>query len=238
MISFVGYQLKSYIRSFLFIPPVVLYISWVGILYAYSNMNILGSYATSAVGLYMMMTWIAMNIFRLEETAEKHILIVQLKNRNYYLCGKWFACLAFLIPLIIIGHFYPILMGGILEPLSASEHMLSLYAHLSLGVYGILVGSFFAGTRLAEKKYIWLLTALTVTASLSYEQLAALLPVAFDWLLWLLPPLRFAYLPLKESVNGTVPSDFLASFSLSLFYTVIVGLIIQRMFMRSEEGKG
>ena len=219
----------------MFIPPVAIYVSWIGILYAFTTMNALSSYANSAVVLFLIMTWITMNLFLLEEVAEKHILMVHLKRKSYFLRGKWIACLVVMLPLIAFAHLYPVVFNVFVEPLTGAQHILSLYCHLVLGAFGILIGSFFAGTGLAKRKYAWLLTALTVTASMAYSQLAELLPSWLGWILWLLPPLRYAYGPLKDSLHGELPPGFLASFSLSLFYLLIVGIIVHRLFHRHED---
>lgn len=234
MKSFVMYQLKNYIRSLMFIPPVALYISWIGILYAYSNMDILGSCANSAVGLYLIMTWISMNVSRLEEAAEKHILIVHLRQKEHFLYGKWLTCLVMMIPLIIFAHFYPIISNSFTVSLTTPDHILSLYCHVGLGILGILTGSFFAVTKITETRYVWLLCALTVTTSLAYSQISELLPKGIAIVLWVLPPLRFLYEPLKESGANGLPVGFLASCSLAIFYMLLAGIVILKMFMKNE----
>lgn len=235
MKSFVMYQLKNYIRSLIFIPPVVLYICWIGILYAYSTMDVLNSYANSAVVLYVILTWISMNIFRLEEEAEKHILLVHLKQKDHFLFGKWIACIVMMLPLVLIAHFYPIVTNSFHSVITPTYHFLSIYCHVGLGLLGIITGSFFGGTNITRTKYVWLLSALTVTASLAHSQISELLPTGFSWLLWVLPPLHFFYEPLKYSGTSGLPPGFLASFSMAMFYILIAGVVVIKMFMRKEK---
>lgn len=235
MKSFVLYQLKNYIRSLIFIPPVAIYISWIGVLYAYSSMSILGSYANSAVGLFIIMTWISMNILRLEEVAEKHILLVHLRQKEHFLFGKWLSCVVMMIPLVVIAHFYPILTDNFITTPTSEYHILSMYSHIGLGILGILTGSFFTATKITETRYVWLLSALTVTASLAHSQIVELLPKGFSWLLWGLPPLRFLYEPLKESTYRGMPEGFLADFSLAFFYILIAGIVVLKMFLKNEK---
>lgn len=235
MKSFVLYQLKNYIRSLIFIPPVALYICWIGIQYAYNSMGILSSYANSAVVLFVVMTWITMNIVRLEEEAEKHILLVHLRQKEHFLYGKWLTCLVMMLPLVLIAHFYPLITNNFVNAITTYNHILSFYSHTGLGILGILTGSFFAGTKITETRYVWLLSALTVTASFAHSQIADLLPKAISWILWFLPPLRLLYEPLKGSDSGGIPTGFLSSFSLTLVYILIAGLVIQSMFMKNEK---
>lgn len=235
MKSFILYQLKNHVRSLMFIPPVALYICWIGILYAYSTTDALGSYTNSAVILFVIATWISMNIFRLEEEAEKHILLVHLRQREHFLYGKWFACVMMIVPLIVFAHVYPIVTNSIARSITMTEHILSLYVHFGLAVLGILIGSFFCGTSMSKSRYVWLLCALTVTASFAYSQLVELLPKWLSWLLWLLPPIRFFYEPLKVSGSSELPAGLLASFSMAMFYILVVGVLVIKMFMKKEK---
>jgi len=235
MKSFITYQLKNYMRSLFFIPPVALYFIWVFILYAYSSMNPLNSYANSAIVLYFIMTWITMNVFRIDEEAEKHILLVHLSQKEHYLYGKWLTCVVMMLPLLVIAHFYPIITNSFTEALTPIDHVLSFYCHIGLGGLGILVGSFFAGTSITKKRYVWLLTTLTVTLSFAHSRLTEILPSGFSLVLWILPPVRFFYEPLKESGLASLPPGFLAAFCLATFYMLIGSIIVLKMFMRNEK---
>ncbi len=235
MNSFIVYQLKNYIRSLIFIPPVALYLCWVSIQYAYTTADVLSSYANSAVVLYIILTWISMNIFRLEEEAEKHILLVHLKQKEHFLYGKWLTCIVMMLPLAVFAHFYPIVADSFMVPVTSTSHILSLYCHIGLGSLGIMTGSFFAGTNIAKARYIWLLSALTVTASLAHSQLVELLPSGLSWILWILPPLRFLYEPLKAGSMDALPPGFLASFCMAMFYLLIAGIVVLKMFMKKEK---
>ena len=234
MKAYVLYQLKSYIRSYLFIPPITLYSVWVIILYAYSSNDILASYIQSAVVLFFVAAWMTMNIFRLDETAEAHMLLVHLRQKEHYLYGKWLVSLLMLILLLLFAHFYPIVSNSFTQPLTSANHILSLYSHAGLGGLGILVGSFFTATKINSSKYIWLMTALTATAALAYPKMVEIFPAGISWILWILPPLRFFYEPLQEAGATGLPSGFLASFSLGACYLVVVTVVTLKLFMRNE----
>lgn len=228
------YQLKSYARSYLFIPPVTIYLVWVFILYSYSSNDIMSSYIQSAIALFIIVTWMTMNIFRLEETAENHILLVHLGQKENYLYGKWFVCMIMLLPLVVFAHLYPILSNSFVQPLTSADHILSLYSHIGIGGLGILIGSFFTATKMSHSKYVWLLTALVITASLAYPKMIEVLPSKISWILWILPPIRFFYEPLREASVTGLPTGFLASFSLAICYLAVAAVITLKMFLRNE----
>ncbi|MBD3109892.1 hypothetical protein IEO70_16245 [Bacillus sp. AGMB 02131] len=235
MKSYVLYQLKSYSRSYLFIPPITLYFVWVIILYAYSSNDILASYIQSAIVLFFIAAWMTMNIFRLEEKAEAHMLLVHVRQKEHYLYGKWLVCLLMLIPLVLIAHFYPIVSNSFLHPLKSTDHILSFYSHVGLGGLGIFVGSFFAASKINKSKYIWLMTALTATAALAYPKMAEVFPAGISWILLVLPPLRFFYGPLQEASSTGLPVGFMASFSLGVCYLVVGAVVTLKLFMRNEK---
>ena len=235
MKAFITYQLKNYIRSLLFIPPVALYMAWVIVQYSYSSVDIMSSYSNTAIVLFIIATWIVMNVFRIEDEAEKHILLVQLSQKEQFLYGKWLTCILFILPLVILAHFYPIVTSSFNQPVAVTDHLLSLYAHIGLATLGILTGSFFSGTKLTNSHYVWLLTALTITTSFAYPKLIEALPSAISWILWILPPLRYFYEPLKAATTGGLPIGFLASFFFSFFYMLIIGIVIFKLFLKNED---
>ncbi len=235
MQSYVTYQMKNYIRSLLFIPPMTLYVIWIIVQYTYGNVDILSSYSNSSIILYIIATWITMNIFQMEEKAEKHILLMHLQQTEHFLYGKWIAGVAMTLPLIMVAHFYPLIMKSFNAEVNVYQHFLALYSHIGLVLLGILTGSFFTAANSIKAKYVWLLIAVTIALSLAYSQLADLLPKALSWILWILPPLRYFYEPLKEDVINGLPSGFLASFSFAIFYMIIAAIIILKMFMKHDK---
>ena len=234
MKSFVLYQLKNYIRSNLFIPPITLYFVWVIILYTYDSNDIMDSYIQSAVMLFFVTTWMTMNIFRLEETAEAHMLLVHLKQKEHYLYGKWLVCLLMVLPLVLFAHLSPIVTNSFAQSLTSADHLLSLYSHIGLGGLGILLGSFFTATKINSSKYIWLMTALIAISALAYPQIVEALPSAIAWILWILPPIRFFYEPLQEASISGLPTGLMASFSLAVGYVAIATAVTLKLFMRNE----
>ena len=235
MKAFITYQIKNYIRSLLFIPPVALYMAWIIVQYSYRNVEVMSSYSNTAIVLVVIATWISMNVFRIEEKTEKHILLVQLPRREQFLYGKWITCLLFTLPLVFLAHFYPILTDSFNRPLVVTDYILSFYAHIGLAGLGVLTGSFFCGTKVKDSYYVWLLTALTVTSSFAYPLLIEALPNFISWVLWILPPLRYFYEPLKQATISGLPVGFLASFSFAVFYILIMGIIILKLFMKNED---
>lgn len=187
MSAFIRYQLTSFIRSLKFIPPTTLFLAWVFILYAYNNAPILSSYGVSSIGLYVTMTWMTMALFSLEEDSEKHMLFFQLGSKWKYLIGKWLSLLIVMIPLFVYAMLYP-MMGKLFKgQVTLAAGTLSTFSHLMFCIFGILVGTLFAATKLSMKRYAWLTAVLIIVVSLAQTAMIDKLPI-LKWVLWFVPP--------------------------------------------------
>lgn len=187
MSAFVQYQLISFIRSLKFIPPVVFYFAWIFILYAYKNVPILSSYAVSSIAIYLIMTWITMSIFTLDEDSEKHILISHLRSKLSYLYGKWLTLLVIMIPLLLFAVFFPIITESFRGNMSLKLYIFTFYSHLVFVIFGMLVGTLFSATKLATKKYAWLSSVFIIVVSLASKSIIEIMAFA-KWILWIFPP--------------------------------------------------
>lgn len=187
MLAFVRYQLISFVRTLKFIPPFVIFFAWVFILYAYKNVPILSSYAVSSIAMYLIMTWITMSIFTLDEESEKHILISHLRRKVSYLFGKWLTILVLMIPLLLFAIFFPIITESFKGNMSIKLYAFAFYSHMVLLSFGILVGTMFSATKLATKKYAWLSAVFIIVVSLASKSIIDL-SMFFKWILWFFPP--------------------------------------------------
>ncbi|KGR76299.1 hypothetical protein [Ureibacillus sinduriensis] len=233
MQGFIRYQFISYIRSLKIIPPATVFCVWLFLLYAYSNVPILSSYAVSSMAIYLVMTWLTMNVFSIEEEIEKNMLFVQLTSKTRYLFGKWGICLLFAVLFMALAILYPIVMGSFKGPIRPIHIGLSIYSHLILAWFGILIGTIFSVTSFATKKYSWLSALLVLTISLSYEGLSEKITV-LKWLLLLFPPVTHVLIFLKDDEITQIDGDFLQLAIWVFLYSVIGTIVVVRMFLRKE----
>lgn len=85
---FTAYQLKKLIRSYTFIPPYIIYMIWIAMLYVYSGQSILSSYASSTIVLLAVSAWLTNNIYQLENNKERQLLFIQFNSKLKYLTHK------------------------------------------------------------------------------------------------------------------------------------------------------
>ncbi|WP_336045656.1 hypothetical protein [Solibacillus ferritrahens] len=233
MSAFIRYQLISFVRSLKFIPPFAIFFVWVFILYAYKNVPILSSYGASSIAMYLIMTWITMSIFTLDEESEKHILISHLKRKVSYLFGKWLTILVIMMPLLLFAIFYPIFTESFKGDMSLKLYVYAFYSHLAFMTFGILVGTLFSATKLATKKYAWLSSVLIIVVSLSSKSIIEISSF-FKWIIWIFPPVFkvIGYMEGEDQVllntSVIIDSVFVA------IYLIIVAVMLVSLFRKKE----
>lgn len=233
MSAFVRYQLISFIRSLKFIPPAAIYLAWVFILYAYKNVPILSSYGVSSIAMYLIMTWLTMAIFAMEEESEKHILFSHLGSKVRYLVGKWLTILLIMIPLLMFAIFYPILTGSFKGEMSLALYVFAIYSHLALSIFGILVGTLFSATKLAVKKYAWLSAVLVIVVSLAAKAIIKTAAI-FKWIMWIFPPVFRVIGHMDGGDRVLINNSMLMDGVLVMVYLVLGAAILVPLFRRKE----
>lgn len=233
MSAFVRYQLISFVRSLKFIPPVVIFLAWVFILYAYKGVPILSSYAVTSIAMYLIMTWITMSIFTLDAESEKHILISHLRRKVNYLLGKWLTILIVIIPLLLFAIFFPIIAGSFKGFMSIKLYAFAIYSHLVLSTFGILVGTLFSATKLATKKYAWLSAVFIIVISLASKSIIDI-AMFFKWILWVFPPV-FKVIGYMEGEDQVLINKSLILDSMFVIAYLIMGVAMLVPLFRKKE---
>ena len=231
MKAFVRYQLISYIRTLKFIPPAVIFLVWVFILYAYKNVPILSSYAVSSIALYLTIAWITMSIFTMEEESEKHILFAHLKSKGRFLAGKWIALLIIMFILALFAIFYPLIIGSFLRKMTVGDYGMAFYSHILFAFFGILVGTLFSATTLSLKKYAWLAAVFVIVASLASKSLIESFPF-LEWIVWIFPPVFKVIKYMEDPI--IVDISFMIDLIFVLLYTLGIAILTIFLFKRKE----
>lgn len=233
MSGFIRYQFISYLRSLKIIPPVTLFIVWVILFYTYKGVPILSSFAITSIAIYLVITWITMNIFSIEEENEKHILFTHLGSKQHYLWGKWAVCFIISFVLILFAIIYPILMNNFKGTILLGHLSLSIYSHIFLAIFGILIGSFFSITAMAGKKYAWLSAILVIVVSISYEGIVEKFNF-FKWALILFPPVYNVNKYLSGNDTVRIDNDFWFQMAWVIAYIIIILVLTIKMYLKKE----
>ena len=233
MSAFVRYQLTSLIQSLKFIPPVVIFLAWIFILYAYRGVPILSSYAVSSISIYLIITWITMSIFTLDEESEKHILISHLGKKLSYLFGKWLTILVVTIPLLLFAIFFPIITKSFNGNMSIKLYAFAFYSHFVFVIFGILVGTLFSATKLATKKYAWLSAALIIVVSLASKSIIER-AMFFKWILWIFPPVFKVIGNTGDEDQVLINTPIIIDGVFVAVYLIIGAAMLVSLFLKNE----
>ncbi|WP_449623121.1 hypothetical protein [Robertmurraya sp. Marseille-Q9965] len=233
MSAFIRYQILSYVRSLKFIPPVALFFVWVFILYAYKNVPILSSYAISSIAMYLIITWITMSIFTLDEESEKHILISHLRSKVSYLFGKWLTILVFMIPLLLFAVFFPIIIDSFKGTMSLKLYIYTFYSHFVFTVFGVLVGTLFSATKLATKKYAWLSSVFIIVVSLASKSIIEIITFS-KWVLWVFPPVFKVIRSMEGEDQLLINRQFIFDGVFVVVYLIIGSAMLIPLFLKKE----
>ncbi|MDW0116812.1 hypothetical protein QTL97_07700 [Sporosarcina thermotolerans] len=230
--GFIRYQFGSYLRSLTFIPPLTLFIGWIIVFYTYSGVPIMSSYAVTCISLYLVMTWVAMNVFALEGESEKNLLFVQLPNKRDYLWGKWVVCFLVASILGLIAIAYPMLISSFKGTVRLVHIGAAIYGHLFFAVFGIIVGSFFSNIKMESKKFAWLSAMLVIAVSIAYEGIVEKVYI-FKWILLPFPPVSQFLMHFTDDAL-LIDKNFWLDAAWVVCYSFIYFLVITRMFYRKE----
>lgn len=232
MSAFIRYQTVSFIRSLKFIPPVVVFLAWVFIQYAYKNVPILSSYGGSSIALYLAAAWMTMAIFTLQKVSEKHILFTHLGSKLSYLIGTWLAALVMMLPLLLFAIFFPIVTGSFKGRMTVELYAFSFYSHIVFTLFGFIVGTTFSATKLAVKKYAWLATVFVIVVSLAAKSLIEAAPV-LKAIVWIFPPV---YQVIDHMSGGEllVMGESMLAHCLFVFGYILIGGSLTMWFFRKR----
>ncbi|MDK4213192.1 hypothetical protein QJ528_03785 [Staphylococcus warneri] len=230
---FTTYQFKKLIRSYTFIPPYIVYMIWIAMLYVYSGQSILSSYASSTIVLLSVSAWLTINIYQLENNKERQLLFIQFNSKLNYLTHKLYFSLLTLIPLIIFSILYPIIFNRFSEKVSIVHMTLAIHIHVIVVIFGVLIGTFICIQNVMSRKYSWLLLILILLISIMRHTLVISLPVT-KYILWLIPPVGELIQIYQYPLNQLISIQFLLITVWILSYIIIFIIGLYYLFSKSE----
>jgi hypothetical protein len=174
------------------------------------------------------MTWVAMNVFSLEEESEKNLLFVQLPSKKDYLWGKWVVCFLIASLLTLFAIAYPFLMSSFKEAVQLVHISVAIYGHLFFAIFGIVVGSFFSNIKVESKRFAWLSVMLVIAISVAQEGIIEKAYI-FKWILLPFPPVSQILLHFTDEALS-IGKDFWLDAAWVVCYSCICLLVITRMF--------
>ncbi|MBF0813523.1 ABC transporter permease [Staphylococcus sp. KG4-3] len=231
--SFLKYEHLKFLTSYQFIAPVFTYLLWVIGIYIYRDMPVLSSYGSTAIGLFIVMTWMTIINFGRDTLNERHIFYMQLKSKTTYLLIKILYLYLFSTLLIIFSLIYPLLLSVFDKPVSFNFVLIGIVTHLLLSMFGIVLGAFITNTKIATKSYRWLLTIFIMLIIFTKEVLITTVPFT-KWILWLLPPISNLLNQLNSDNLSLLNNNFLLLCLFAVIYILIALKLLIVLFKKTE----
>lgn len=233
MSNFLQYQIKNFGKTYKFIPPYIIYITWIVLLYVYKNIPILSSYATSFIVLTFIATWLTIIILQNDTLNEKELHYIQLQSLYKYLTGKFIFSLFLLLPLILFALVYPLIMQVYDKDINLIQLSLGVYSHFSGCILGIIIAFILTGTSIANKKFSWLIGVFILLISLLKEVLVTYLPL-LKYIIWLLPPFSEINGILAHGDDVKISIPLLLNIGYTYSYFIIFCLIVFKIIKKND----
>jgi len=184
----VWYLLASYIRSYRYFPPLLVFQIGLMLLYANRPNPVMDSYAASSVLVYAVSAWIGAGFHGAIADAQEHIAAVHAGSVRAYLTGKALAALACGLLLSVAAVAWPAASGSFERSPGAGEWLTALLAHAEMSLLGGLAALLLSHPVL--KKGTRASAALLLVLILSIARNGVLREIGdgFAPLFWLLPP--------------------------------------------------
>lgn len=219
------YQYKKFITAYQYIAPCMFFLTALIMLYFYSGQPILSSFASSAIILLFIMTWLTTIILNLENIEEQQLLFVQLNGKRKYILGKLvFSCLVS-IPFILFAVAYPIVTMRFEQHLSVSNILFrNIHSH-SISAIRNCFTLLLKVIQGLSQKYRWLVLVLIYLISILKIPLIQNFSI-LKFILWVFPPVSELLSVYNKDVSQLLNMPFaILNVWFALYICVLITLI-------------
>lgn len=144
------YVLADYLRSQRYLPPLVAYLGFLGILYARPG-TVLPGYGASSAALLPVSVWLALTLHNAEDPLQAAVTIVNAGSRRRAMTGKTSAALAGVLALSGAAVIWPMVSNG--ELFTSADLAVGLLAHVTCGITGTALGTCCARPLIERQGY-------------------------------------------------------------------------------------
>lgn len=138
MIALTRYVLADYLRSQRFVPPLVAYLGFLAVLYAFPG-TILPGFGASAAALLPVSVWIALSLHNTEDALQATVTMVNAGGRGRVMAGKTYATVVGVLVLTVTALVWPMVSSS--RIFSPADLTTGLITHLTCGLTGISLGT-------------------------------------------------------------------------------------------------
>ncbi|WDM23935.1 hypothetical protein [Paenibacillus polymyxa] len=188
MIFAIRYVLQSYTRSRRYVPPVIIYLFAMMLIYSYKPSPIADSYSVTALLLFFASAWLGVSLLNHEHPVQKQLSVQHTRRHWIYFSAELIAAYILLVFMTGVAVIYPVVFRMFEHVPSTLQWIVGVIGHLSLALLGLSLSLFCQRIFIAKMNRSLSLVIIALTASLAGPRLTELLPVGVQWMIWILPP--------------------------------------------------
>jgi len=148
----IAYMLKYYVRTFKYVPILLVFPISLALVYSYKPLSVGYNYAFTSDILFLFSAWITLGFMDLEDTVQQQLTILHINNDNYYYLAQIAAVFSVTFILNVCLVFFPILFNHFNRPVTAADMLAAVLAHAITSLLGISVAAFFNSRLLPDRK--------------------------------------------------------------------------------------
>ncbi|MFB9330332.1 hypothetical protein ACFFSY_30675 [Paenibacillus aurantiacus] len=190
MIALTMYVHATYMRSYRYVPPLLLLIIIMVWIYSLVPNPVMGSYAFTSALLFAVSAWLAFGFIDTEHETQLTLTALHAGSLSRLTAAKLLYAWVFTAPLVILLVLYPALLHKFDRTPSVYELAAALAGHLSLSLLGIACGVFFTARFIPRLTTSAPGLLAIVALALAGGGIHRMLPESVAFLAWLLPPVH------------------------------------------------
>ncbi|MCL2372992.1 MAG: hypothetical protein FWC78_06285 [Defluviitaleaceae bacterium] len=190
LLPLVKYNINYYIKSAKYLPPVIIFVAFIGIMYQTRPIGIWSNLHVTAVALFIFASWIAATFVNSEDKTQQYITMLHVKNETKYHLAKIISIMMFLIPFFVFIFLLPAAGGFFARNLLASEVIVYLAVYFLVCLMGVGMGIFFNSHILPGEMGVLVHFVAIIVAVLPFNVIFADIPLVV-FANHLLPPINF-----------------------------------------------
>lgn len=198
------FKLKQLAHSNKYIAPSIFFVFLLYSIYSEASSNIISVFALTLSIQFIICVWIGNVNNELEHEVIEQLIILKVKKKCIYDFSEvlLFVCISAIMSFVAM--LYPFILYLMQNEAILLSHIgVGLLFHISVGIMGLGVGSFFHPRFMKNKKsiivLIWIVTLLSFAKASIIDEYAI-----FKCILWLLPPMSEILQLIKGQSNFTV----------------------------------
>lgn len=217
-------------------PPVILFIAFLGINYQVSPIGIWSNLHITFIAIFILSSWVGVSFVNSEDKTQQYITRLHINNETVYHLSKIASIVAFLIPFYAITLLIPLVQGSFTRSLLLSEIFVYFIVYFLIGLLGVTVGIFFNSDifsgEMAILTHILVVSIIIVPFNMMFEDNMF---IVFAY--YLLPPINFLAQRLHDLDTGVfiIDSNFLIFVLYSLGYSIT--LIVLYILVMQKKNK-